>query len=159
MVVWYLQAAQLWLLVFQQTIASDCSCLRWKHWCHGFCPTLLHNEGIPCVSTTLAVLSLVSAWLPASGLFASSQEAGKKRKMFTPCILQSTFSLPEQPLCRDNAATLSSLGKISHGHILFVIAKELPEGLLGSGPTLCFLAKELQEGILFAWSYWVWRPL
>lgn len=105
------------------------------------------------MSTTLAVLSLVSAWLPTSGLLASSQEAGKRRQMFTLCILQSAFSPPEQPLCRDNAATLRSLGKILLGHILFAIAKELTEGVL------CFLAKELQEGILFAWSYWVWRPL
>lgn len=97
------------------------------------------------MSTTLEVLSLVSAWLPTSGLFTSSREAGKKRKMFTPCILQlqSAFSPPEQPLCRDNAATLRSLGKISLGHILFAIAKELREGLLGLGPTLCLMAKEL----------------
>lgn len=79
--------------------------------------------------------------------------------MFTPCILQSAFSPPEQPLCRDNAATLRSLRKISLGHILFAIARELLEGLLGLGPTLCFVAKELWEGMLFAWSYWVTRPL
>lgn len=95
------------------------------------------------MSTTLEVLSLVSAWLPTSGLFTSSREAGKKRKMFTLCILQSAFSPPEQPLCRDNAATLRSLGKISLGHILFAIARELREGLLGLGPTLCLMAKEL----------------
>lgn len=121
------------------------SCLQWKHWCHGFCPSLLHNEDIRCMSTTSEVLSLVSAWLPTSGLFTSSQEAGKKREMFVPCILQSAFSPPEQPLCRDNAATLRSLSKISLGRILFAIAKELLEGLLGSGPTL-FHGKRTVEG-------------
>lgn len=77
------------------------------------------------MSTTLDVLSLVSAWLPISWLFASSQGAGKERKILTPCILQSAFSPPEQPLCRDNAPTLKSLGKISLSHILFAIVKEL----------------------------------
>lgn len=53
------------------------------------------------------------------------------------CILQSPFSSPEQLLCRDNALSLMSLGKISLSHILFAIVKEL----LGSGPTLVFHGK------------------
>lgn len=95
------------------------------------------------MSTTLDVLSLVSAWLSTSGLFASSQRAGKKRKTFIPCILQSAFSPPEQPLCRDNAPTLRSLDKISLSHILFAIVRELLGVSWARDLLLCFVAKEL----------------
>lgn len=135
------------------------SCLWWKHWCHGFCPSHLHNEDMPCMSTTSDVLSLVSAWLSTSGLFASSQRAWKKRKTLTPCILQSAFSPPEQPLCRENAPSLRSLGKISLSHTLFAIVKELLGVSWAQDLLLCFVAEELEEGTLFAWSYWVTRPL
>lgn len=119
------------------------SCLWWKHWCRGFCPTHLHNEDMPCISTTSDVLSLLSAWLPTSGLFASSQGAGKKGKTLTLCILQSAFSPPEQPLCRDNAPTVRSLGKISLSHILFAIVKELLGFSWARDLLLCSVAKEL----------------
>lgn len=100
-----------------------------------------HNEDMPCMSTTLDVLSLVSARLPTSGLFASSLGAGKKRKMFTLYILQSAFSPPEQPLCRDNASTLRSLGKTSLSHILFAIVRELLGVSWIWDLLLCFMAE------------------
>lgn len=114
---------------------------------------------MPCMSISSDVLSLVSAWLPTSGLFASSQRAWKKRKTLTPCILQSAFSPPEQPLCRENAPSLRSLGKISLSHTLFAIVKELLGVSWARDLLLCFVAEELEEGTLFAWSYWVTRPL
>lgn len=100
-----------------------------------------HHEDMPCMSTTLGVLSLVSACCLLQD-FLHTLRAGKKRKTFTPCILQSAFSPPEQPLCRDNAPTLRSLDKISLSHILFAIVKEL----LGSGPTLVFCGKITVRG-------------
>lgn len=113
------------------------SCLWWKHWCHGFCPTHLHNEDIPCMSTTLDVLSLVSAWLPISGLFSSSwgreEEEDIHHMHFAICL----FSSWAEPLCRDNAPSLRSLGKISLSHMLFAVVKEL----LGLEPILVFCGK------------------
>lgn len=93
-----------------------------------------HDDDMPCMSTTLDILSLVSACCLLQD-FLHPLRAGKKRKTFTPCILQSAFSPPKQPLCRDNAPTLRSLDKISVSHILFAIIKEL----LGSGPPCVFL--------------------
>lgn len=100
-----------------------------------------HDDDMPCMSTTLDVLSLVSACCLLQD-FLHPLRAGKKRKTFTPCILQSAFSLPKQPLCRDNAPTLRSLDKISLSHILFAIIKEL----LGSGPPRVFCGKITVRG-------------
>lgn len=129
MLVWYPQGAQLWLFL-SANYHFRYSQLLVQLFCKGSTGTMVSSTTVstPCfVAWQVCPLQRSWAWFLLQGLFLSCLPTGCKR--FTSGILQSAFSPPEQPCCRENAATWVSVGKISLRHILFavtvVLSKEL----------------------------------
>lgn len=140
--VWYLQAAQLCLLAFQQTITSGTAA------CDGSTGAVVSAPHTYTMRICPVFPPLQMSW--AYFLLGCLLQdflhplGGRKEKEDThPVILQSAFSPPEQPLCRDNAPTVRSLGKISLSHVLFAIVKELLGFSWARDLLLCSVAKEL----------------